>query len=140
MMVSQGIVHISMVHVCAAAIGQLAYYDLSDAPPHVPYILETLLTLLHPIASKWQALGEALSLDEDRLDEIYTNNEREEDCLREMLKYYMMNSDFQHSWEEMATVLKRINEEIIAERIQDYRINLGNMSVPSIGTVFHMLN
>ena len=63
---------------------------------------------LLPYASKWQSLGLALSLDEDRLeDEIFTNNEREEDCLREMLELYMMRSDLNHSWEEIHAALEK---------------------------------
>lgn len=78
------------------------------------------------VASKWQALGEALSLDEDRLDEIYTNNEADEACLHEMLEHYMMRTDLQHSWEEVATALKKIGEETtvkLAEAIP-CRLNL----------------
>ena len=63
---------------------------------------------LLPYASKWQSLGLALSLDDDRLDEIYTNNETNEACLQEMLEFYMMRSDRNHSWEEMEAALKRI--------------------------------
>ena len=39
-----------------------------------PVTLEQLLPGLLPFASKWQTLGKALSLDEDRLDEIVTPN------------------------------------------------------------------
>ena len=73
-----------------------------------PVTTEQLFSFLHPHASKWQSLGIALSLDEDRLDEVYTNNEREEDCLREMLELYMMRSDLDHSWEEVHTALEKI--------------------------------
>ena len=73
-----------------------------------PLSTEQLFSFLIPHASKWQSLGLALSLDEDRLDEVYTNNEREEDCLREMLVLYMMRSDLDHSWENIHTALKKI--------------------------------
>ena len=67
-----------------------------------------LVRHLLPYSSKWQSLGGALSLDEDRLDEIFTNNETDEACLREMLELYMMRSDRNHSWEEIKAALKRI--------------------------------
>ena len=54
-----------------------------------------------------------MSLDEDHLDEIFTNNDREEDCLHEMLKLYMARSDFNHSWEEIQEALKKIGEESV---------------------------
>ena len=61
-----------------------------------------------PYASKWQSLGLALSLDDDRLDEIFTNNETDEARLQEMLELYMMRSDHSHSWEEIEAALERI--------------------------------
>ena len=74
-----------------------------------PITTERLFSFLRPHASKWQILGIALSLDEDRLDEVFTNNERDEDCLREMLELYMLRSDLNHSWEEVHTALKKID-------------------------------
>ena len=62
------------------------------------------------LASKWQSLGEALSLDEDRLDEIFTNNETNEACLSVMLEVYMMRSDLKHSWEEIEEAVKKARE------------------------------
>ena len=73
-----------------------------------PITTNQLFSFLRPHASKWQSLGLALSLDEDRLDEIYTNNEREEDCLQELLELYMMRSDLSHSWEEVHAALEKI--------------------------------
>ena len=56
-------------------------------------------------------MGEALSLDEDRLDEIFTNNETDEGCLQEMLEVHMARPDLNHSWEEIQEILKKIGEE-----------------------------
>ena len=70
---------------------------------------EQLFSFLHPHASKWQSLGKALSLDEDRLeDEVFPNNETDEACLLEMLELYMMRSDLDHSWEEIKAALEMI--------------------------------
>ena len=61
------------------------------------------------MASKWQALGEALSLDEDHLDEIFTNNETDEACLHVMLELYMERSN--HSWEEIESAMRKVREK-----------------------------
>ena len=74
-----------------------------------PVTTDRLFSFLLPHASKWQSLGETLSLDKDRLeDEVFTNNETDEACLREMLELYMMRSDLDHSWEEVHTALEKI--------------------------------
>ena len=73
-----------------------------------PFTLEHILPEVMPMVSKWLALGEALSLDEDRLDEIFTNNETEEACLRVMLEFYMKRSN--HSWEEIETAMSKVRE------------------------------
>ena len=63
--------------------------DADNDPTPKPVTLEHLLPELLPLASKWQSLGEALSLDEDQLDEIFINNETDEACLEVMLEQYM---------------------------------------------------
>ena len=88
----------------------LACPDPTSSNP-VPFTLEHLLPELMPHTSKWQSLGEALSLDEDQLDEIYTNNETDEACLQEMLEHYLLRSDMNHSWEEIETALEKINKK-----------------------------
>ena len=86
---------------------------LLDPTPHeaAPFTLEYLLHKLMGVASKWQSLGKALSLDKDLLNEI-TNNEGDEACLQVMLEQYMKRIlDMNHSWEEIDTALKKISEE-----------------------------
>ena len=80
------------------------------SPAEVVEVREQFFSYLLPHASKWQSLGEALLLDEDRLDEIYTNNETDEACLQEMLELYMMRSDLEHSWEEIKAALETSGE------------------------------
>ena len=70
--------------------------------------LEELTARLLPQASKWKDLGVAFSLDEDVLDEINTNNDRDEDCLRDMLERYMMRSDLKHNLEEIDAALRKV--------------------------------
>ena len=60
--------------------------------------------------TKSLSLGEALSLDEDQLDEIFTNNETDEACLEEMLEHYLQRSDLNHSWKEIEAALEKIKK------------------------------
>ena len=57
-------------------------------PPNQYYFGATLYTWAIATCLKVAVSGEALSLDKDRLDEIYTNNETDEACLEEMLELY----------------------------------------------------
>ena len=98
------------------------YFILSVPLTPAPCTVENLLPLLYPIASKWQSLGEALSLDEDDLDIIDTNNETNEACLQDMLEFYVKKSDSQYTWEKMATALKEMDQVTIAEKIQGLHI------------------
>ena len=84
--------------------------------------MENLLPLLRSIASKWHSLGEALSLGEDRLDEIFTNNETDEACLRDILEFCDEQSDSQYTWEEIVAVLIKIGQKEIAEKIQGLHV------------------
>ena len=90
--------------------------DADNEPTPKPVTLEHLLPELLPLASKWQSLGEALSLDEDQLDEIFTNNETDEACLEVMLEQYMARPYLNHSWEEIQKALKWIGEELTIDQ------------------------
>ena len=79
----------------------ISYIVIAETSSDLPLTVETLFSELLYLCPKWQSLGEALSLDEDRLHEIFTNNETNEACLREMLEVYMMRCDLKHSWEEI---------------------------------------
>ena len=80
---------------------------IAETSSNLPLTIEQLFPALLYLAPKWQSLGEALSLDEDRLHEIFTN-ETDEACLREMLKVYMMRSDLKHSWEEIKEAVNKV--------------------------------
>ena len=72
--------------------------------------IENLILWLLPVVTKWKEVGEALSLDEDYLDEIFTNNETDEECLQAMLELYFNNSDFDHSWKEIERAVVTVRE------------------------------
>ena len=63
-------------------------------------------------------MGLALSLDDDRLDEIFTNNETDEACLHEMLEVYMARPDLNHSWEEVQEALKKARGESAVNQLE----------------------
>ena len=82
------------------------------------------MDLLHNVDNKWEDIAKALKIDEDRVDEIFTNNENDYLRLHELMEYYFMNVHFSHSWEEIVRVLTEIGEHdglagrIKAEKIQ----------------------
>ncbi len=80
------------------------------------------MDLLHPVVKKWEDIAKALNIDEDRVDEIFTNNENEYLRLYELMEYYFTNVHCSHSWEEMVRVLTEIGEHGLAERIKADKI------------------
>ena len=79
--------------------------------------VENLLSLLRPICSKWKDLGMVMSMDDDYLDQVFTNNEGDEACLRDLLERYMDNGDFKHNWEEIVAILEKMDENTLASDI-----------------------
>ena len=80
---------------------------------------EQLYAKLLPV-KKWKtvaALAAQFKLNDGLIDEIYTNNERDEDCLEEVISYWYQNGDFQHTWSEVVTALEAIGEYTLAEDI-----------------------
>ena len=75
-------------------------------------MLPNLVSVLQPVASKWKKLGEAMSIDEDDVDEIYTKNEMDEDCLHELIERFIV---VHHSWEDVVAALRKIDEETLAD-------------------------
>ena len=60
---------------------------------------------------KWKQLGEVIGIDDDLLDEIFTNNERNEECLRAVLEVWMKKSP---TWRAVADSARKIGEEQLA--------------------------
>ena len=80
------------------------------------------MALLHIISKRWEDIAKALNFDEDRVDEIFTNNETDYMRLHELVEYYFMNVHCSHSWEEVVRVLSEIEEHALAARIQAEQI------------------
>ena len=100
----------------------MALYNLV-VTPHALYTVENLVPILHPICSKWKKLGMVMSVDDDYLDQVFTNNEGDEACLRDLLERYMDNGDFQHNWEEIVAILKKMDENVLASNIYDLHVH-----------------
>ena len=80
-----------------------------------PLTLESLLTELHPtVTPKWPKLGELLGLDEDLLDEIFTNTEADEECFRAMLEVWLQKST-NPTWKDVTDALSESGEDQLAE-------------------------
>ena len=75
-----------------------------------------MCTVLLPVAAKWQVIGETFPLSEEGLDDIDTT-EGDEECLRQMIEAYMLISDLSHTWDEIVSVLKKIGEDSLADKI-----------------------
>ena len=77
---------------------------------------ENLFAALHPaMTHKWNEFGESLGINEDLIDEIYTNSETDEECLKEILDVWIKKSS--PTWKEVADSLKSIGEKKLAESL-----------------------
>ena len=65
------------------------------------------------MASKWKEFGEALSVDEDDIDEIFTNNDTDEACLCDLLDRFVV---VHHNSVDVEGALRKMGEEHLAER------------------------
>ena len=73
---------------------------------------EELYSILAPIAGKWEELGAKLGLDEDYIDEVFTNNETDLLCFQNMLE----DSCRHHTWTSVGKALLDIGETELAEK------------------------
>lgn len=72
---------------------------------------EEMYSLLLPIDSRWKEFGQKMGCAEDLLDEIYTNNETNRDCLRNLTDVYQSGK----SRESIAMILEEIGETELSE-------------------------
>ena len=93
---------------------------MTGHPPSTPVNKENLLDVLHPaVTPKWRQLGEVVGVDEDLIDEIFTNNEADEECLKDILDVWLMKSS--PAWKGVADALQRIGEDKLAESLYHER-------------------
>lgn len=73
---------------------------------------EEMLALLMPIASRWKEVAEKLGLGEDHVDEVFTNNESDQDCLCNITDVYHQRVTVS----SLVATLKEMGETDLAER------------------------
>ena len=68
------------------------------------------------MTDQWKKLGELLRIDEDLLDEIFTNNETNEDCLKAVLEVWLQKST-NLTWKDVTRALKELGNVGLAESL-----------------------
>ena len=76
---------------------------------------EDMFEALLPIAGVWKDFAERMGCDEDRVDEIFTNNETDMECLRNTVDIYYSMWDK----DKMASVLREMGEAKVARGFED---------------------
>ena len=91
--------------------------------------LKMVYNMLHDMREKWYELGLKLSLSEDRLDTISSQNSTDSgDCLRAMLKYWMRNRPHTATIEVLLEALSSdsVGESELAEKTRHLNITLAS--------------
>ena len=88
----------------------------------VPISLENVKAMLRPVAKKWKEIGEALDLSDHILDEVDTNNATDECCMDNAVEFWLTYHS--PSWEKLATVLRGMGEETLANKCQGKDIDM----------------
>ena len=68
--------------------------------------------MLTPIAGKWKEFSAKLGLEEEYIDEVFTNNETDLLCLRNICDDHSRR----HTWTSIGKVLLDIGEVELAEK------------------------
>lgn len=76
--------------------------------------MDNIFSELTPMSSKWKQLAEVIAIDEDLVDEIFTNNEGDEECLIAVLEVWMKKS---LTWKTVIDSLWKIGEDELAESL-----------------------
>lgn len=80
--------------------------------------LDNVLIQLRPqVTSKWHQFGEAVGIENEVLDSC-ANTCSPEDCIVEMLDYWLRNSLKKPTWRDIAEALKAINLPQLALNIE----------------------
>lgn len=77
----------------------------------MPLSSPVLLKKLMPLASEWHNIGTLLGISEGELDAIRKENNRERDCLREMVKAWLRIVDPEPTWEGLAEAVRVIDQK-----------------------------
>ena len=88
----------------------------------MPISLENVKAMLRPVAKKWKEIGDALEIRDHILDEVDTNNATDECCMDNAVEFWVTYHG--PSWEKLATVLRGVGEETLANKCQGKGIHL----------------
>ena len=81
--------------------------------------LDMILIQLRPqVGPKWYQFGEAAGIDKKVLDN-YASNCTPEDCIVEVLDYWLRNFAGQPTWKDVASVLRSISLHQLALEIEN---------------------
>ena len=93
------------------------------------------MSLIYCVAGRWKMIASGLGFDEDLIDEIDTNNETDEACLKDCVEKWV--SKLGPSWERLSLVLRDLGEESLAQQAWSggWRILLAVLTFLCIYTV-----
>ncbi|CAI8043109.1 hypothetical protein GBAR_LOCUS23920 [Geodia barretti] len=88
--------------------------NADKATPKGPPTVESMMSLLWGVAGRWKEIAEGMEFDEDLIDEIDTNNDMDEGCLRVCVEMWVFK--LQPSWEKLSRALRDLGEEELARQ------------------------
>ena len=108
-----------------------SYFRLCNGLLHiaVPPSVEDVMEVLYGAALRWKDIAEGLGFTEDHIDEIYTNNETDVGCLRDVMEQWMRLGP---TWDKLAQVLHDIGEDSLAQHAGgggECRVSIHYMSI-----------
>ena len=72
------------------------------------------MSLLYEVAGQWKVIAAGLGVDEDMIDEIFTNKQTDGECLRHMVEIWV--SRLAPSWETLSLALRDMGRNDLAHR------------------------
>ena len=90
---------------------------------------ELLFKQLEGLKAKWQDVGQQLGLDYDTELMLICEAEATDDVyLKEVIRFWFKNRDFQHTWLEVVTAVEAIGEHSLADDIdRNYVVHSGTI-------------
>lgn len=72
------------------------------------------MKILYHIAAHWKEIAERLGFTEEDIDEIFTNNDPDAECLRDVLDRW---NNWVGNWQKLAQVLNDMGEDSLARQV-----------------------
>ena len=92
----------------------LYYYDVIIVDETLVCDLNSLVHALRgPFSSKWYSFGLAIGLPKDILNHIKHHSDSDEECLIEVLDYWLRNHSSKPTWEEVTEAKRKVNSNSI---------------------------